>query len=98
MFKAIIFDMDGTLVNSELLFAQALVTTLEAYHIPLTVDDAVSMCYGRARLGIIEELCATYTERQLQAETLSAEIDVEFTALKSNEEIAIVSSLALFHR
>src|SRR6202007_3062263 len=46
---AVIFDCDGVLVDSELIFARVLAECLIAVDFPTTIDEAITLGFGRTR-------------------------------------------------
>jgi HAD superfamily hydrolase (TIGR01509 family) len=52
--ELIIFDCDGVLVDSELIFARILAECLTAVDFPTTVDEAVTLGFGKNRTTLSE--------------------------------------------
>lgn len=53
MLKAILFDLDGTLINSFPMYTRAYDLTLQTYGLKLTDPEVYKLCYGRTE----EEIC-----------------------------------------
>ena len=54
--KAFIFDMDGTLADTEMIYAAALMNTFEKKSVPISIKQAVSLVYGRSWQSIYLDL------------------------------------------
>jgi beta-phosphoglucomutase-like phosphatase (HAD superfamily) len=61
----VIFDCDGVLVDSELIFARLLAERLTAVDFPTTIDEAITLGFGKNRTSLLrsqlssEERCPT---------------------------------------
>lgn len=65
-FPAHIFDMDGTLINSEPLHLKALIRVLSELEIPLQKDEheLASFCVGKSDEDVFIELSPTWSKQQ----------------------------------
>lgn len=88
--KAILFDMDGTLVDTESTYVEAVHLCLKKYHITIDHQKLLKIVYGRSRKMISNDLCKQFT--QLNQLEFEKEIDVNFEELIQNNDITIESS------
>ncbi len=95
MIQAIIFDLDGTLVDSELLFVRALQETLATHAQQLSDEQLVQIVYGRSRENIIREIKAIFPDLALSNAALSLAIDEIYDALLETEQVLIDASVQL---
>jgi HAD superfamily hydrolase (TIGR01509 family) len=76
----VIFDCDGVLVDSELIFGRVLGECLIAADFPTTVDEAMILGFGKNRLTLTAEV-ETRFGRSLPGgffETMRAQVDIAF--------------------
>ncbi len=78
--SCILFDCDGTLVDSEILCCEAYVIVFGRYGIPLTLEQAVREFKGIKLYEIIDRMRTEHGLRQ-QVETLEAEYRAEVARL-----------------
>jgi HAD superfamily hydrolase (TIGR01509 family) len=60
MSDIVIFDCDGVLVDSELIFARVLAECLSGLDFPATLDEAIALGFGRNRLTLAAAIEARY--------------------------------------
>jgi HAD superfamily hydrolase (TIGR01509 family) len=60
MSDIVIFDCDGVLVDSELIFARVLAECLSGLDFPVTLDEAIALGFGRNRLTLAAAIEARY--------------------------------------
>lgn len=89
----VIFDCDGVLIDSEIIFGRVLGECLAAADFPITMAEAMMLGFGRNRLTLTAEI-ETRFERALPAgffETFRAHVDIAFedelTAIPGIEEL-----------
>ncbi|MBD2784491.1 hexitol phosphatase HxpB [Xenorhabdus sp. DI] len=64
MMKAVIFDMDGVLIDSEPLWKKSGMLILNHYGVPITYDEMLSMI-GIPVSGMIDRACQLYNKNDL---------------------------------
>jgi len=85
--RAYIFDFDGTLLDSEPLWAEALNLALREQDIELTAQELVTLVYGRSRADIITDLVRDYPRLGNLVEHLEERIDHHLEALEKGADI-----------
>ena len=60
MSDLVIFDCDGVLVDSELIFARVLAECLSGLDFPATLDEAIALGFGRNRITLAEAITTRY--------------------------------------
>jgi len=59
-FDLVIFDCDGVLVDSELIFARVLAECLIAVDFPTTIDEAITLGFGKNRATLSAAVAARF--------------------------------------
>ncbi|PCJ59721.1 MAG: hypothetical protein COA79_09965 [Planctomycetota bacterium] len=95
MIEAVFFDMDGTLIDTEILYAKALKVTLEEKGINLSLDEVIAIVYGRSWVGVFETVEKKFPARFHNAEELEVKTTLIFNKLIENDDFIIQSSLNL---
>lgn len=93
--KAFFFDLDGTLVDSEPIWASALGVSLDEIDCHLEARDLDELVYGRSWLDIHADLSRRFPRLCGDRVRLEARIDRHFYTLKSGGGFALESSRAL---
>jgi len=96
--RAYIFDFDGTLVDSEPLWAEALDRALREQGIELVRREIETLVYGRSRVNIIQDLVRDYPQLGDILDHLQERIDQHLDELHKNADIRIHSSIDLLRR
>ncbi len=84
----VIFDMDGTIVNTEPLHAKAAVIVLKSLGIDIDLESCLDQYYGMTDTAVLKMACPTLSEREIEnAITLKNKhlIDI-FKSLKEEEK------------
>ncbi len=79
--KTILFDMDGTLVNTEPLHAKAAVTVLKELGIEIDLLSCLEKYYGMTDTSVLKMECPHFTDQE-----------IESTILKKNQRL-----IEIFH-
>lgn len=91
--KAFLFDLDGTLVDSEPMWADALRSALEDIDCHLGKEDTDELVYGHSWLDIHSDLCRLFPGQCDDRANIEAKIDSHFSALKQAGDVSLPSSL-----
>ena len=73
--KAIIFDLDGTLIDSEHLFVEVLQNHLAKQGYKLSAKELCDICWGRSWQGIYQELLKRQKTSYIHVEAMTTEVD-----------------------
>ncbi len=98
MIKAFLFDLDGTLMDSEILWVESLQRALTERGASITDDQALQLVYGRGWGDIRAEIYETYPEAARGTESLEDHINRRFEELRTTRDIRIHSSIDLLIR
>ncbi len=93
--KAFLFDLDGTLVDSEPMWARALRTSLDELRCRLGEHEVDELVYGRSWLDIHADLVRMFPDACSDRTGLEATIERHFNALKTDTSFTLESSVAL---
>ena len=96
--KAFLFDLDGTLVDTERLWVQAAEEVLREAGHPLTHDEALALVYGRAWGDIRVDMLERWPDVFPSGEEAERLLGVAFDRLKAECDVRIPSSIALLRR
>ena len=85
---AILFDMDGTLVNTEPLHAQAAVIVLKDMGIKVDLLSCIDQFYGMTDHVVLKTVCPTLTDKEIDKaiEQKNFELIKLFKALPENQK------------
>ena len=96
--RAFLFDLDGTLVDTERLWVAAAEAVLRDAGHPITREQAVALIYGRGWHEVRAELLRDYPDAFPTAEGPERLMGAAFERLKGATDIRIPSSIALLRR
>jgi len=96
--QACFFDLDGTLVDSEPMWAGALRSSLIELDCFLSREEVDELVYGRSWLDIHADLCRLFPAHCADRIALEERISHHFQELKRSEDCSLPSSLALLVR
>ena len=96
--KAFLFDLDGTLVDTEPLWCTALRSSLDEMDCHLGAEETDELVYGRSWLDIYADLLQRFPTECADRIPLETRIDHHFGRLKQAGDFALPSSLALLIR
>ncbi len=95
MIDAYIFDMDGTLLDSEILWVESVGKCLEDFGIRLSREEAIEIVYGISWCDIYPELRGRFPGFGLGYEQFVSAVDGIFAKLQHTRDIRIHSSIEL---
>jgi beta-phosphoglucomutase-like phosphatase (HAD superfamily) len=98
MIRAFLFDLDGTLLDSEILWVEATQRALAERGCAITHEEAMRLVYGRAWGDIRGEMYTTYAEALRDGEPIELQTDRIFKELQTKRDIRIPSSIDLLVR
>lgn len=98
MIQAIIFDLDGTLIDSELLWCKAMKQLVVSRGLEMTDSYATELVVGRAWSDIVVRLCSDYPSIQGDNEAIEQESLTHYHALRGTTDIRIASSIRLLEQ
>jgi HAD superfamily hydrolase (TIGR01509 family) len=98
MQRAFLFDMDGTLIDTEPLWVEAVETVIHALGFPITRAEAGRLVYGRSWHDIYRELVARWPDFPLPIQVMQNRLTPIFLALRGQRDVRIQSSIALLRR
>lgn len=86
--RAVLFDMDGTLVNTEPLHAKAAVRVLESMGITIDLVSTIDQFYGMTDYVVLKTVCPQLTDEEVTAaiEEKNRHLVEIFRALHPNEK------------
>jgi len=65
--SAVLFDMDGTLVNTEPLHARAAVMVLDSMGIKIDLESTIDQFYGMTDQVVLKTVCPHLTDKEIDA-------------------------------
>jgi len=98
MIQAFIFDLDGTLVDSEVLWCKAMERLLASRGLPVTESYCCDLVFGRAWSDIVMRLHADYPSIREDDEALERESFRHYEVLRTAVDIRIPSSIKLLRQ
>ena len=98
MNRAFLFDMDGTLIDTEPLWVEAVVTVLAELGFPLPLPEANRLVYGRSWHDIYREIAARWPGFPLPIQAMQERLTPLFLSLRDQRDIRIHSSIALLRK
>ncbi len=98
MIEAYFFDLDGTLVDTEILWVEALEALAGEHEYPLPADQALEMVYGLAWPEVYQRFKATYPNIPWDVDEMGALLAQHFLRLRDSRDICIESSIALLRK
>ncbi len=96
--RAAIFDFDGTLVDSEILWVEAIEGALRQRGVPITRQAAVRLVYGHAWPDIFRQIEKDYPGAYPSRQAMEAVTVPRFQELSRRRDIRIVPSIELLRR
>ena len=98
MINGFIFDLDGTLLDTEMLWVEATAVLLKEKKLPLPFSDVMTVVYGRGWHDIYEELCRRIPALDTDIDVMEKALSVRMNALRENTDSRITSSIDLLKK
>ena len=98
MIEAYFFDLDGTLVDTEILWVEAMELLAKDHGYSLSRDMALHMVYGISWPGVYERLREQFPELHWTMDEMGAMIGPYFYRLRDTRDVRIHGSIDLLKR
>lgn len=98
MIKAYLFDMDGTLLDTEVLWLESVQLYLVEKDVTLDHEELMNLVYGISWADIYKDIRARYAHLTQSQEEMSQDITSHFFRLREERDIRIQSSVDLLKR
>jgi len=98
MMRAYIFDLDGTLVDSEVIWTDAIAGYLRGKDIEFSSQEAAQLVYGRSWRDIHGDIIRMYPELKMPIEEMEAAVYTYYESIASQRDIRISTSVELLKR
>ena len=89
MIRAFIFDLDGTLIDSEILWVEAVAEFLRKRRLELPEEETLRLVYGRSNRDIFADLTQRFPELELDIEGLNDALRPLFLRLRDSRDVRI---------
>ncbi|MBN2711844.1 MAG: HAD family phosphatase [Planctomycetes bacterium] len=96
--KAFLFDLDGTLVDTERLWVMATEEVMKSYGAEFSYEDSARLVYGRAWSDIYVDLKKGWGNLIPQMDIMDEALHPVLKRLKSETDITIASSIGAFRK
>lgn len=96
--EAFIFDLDGTLMDSEVLYVEASKKALELRGVTISRQESVDLVYGKGWSVIWDEVTSRFPDAYKASEEMEEVIRELFLELRSRQDIRIPGSVAQLRR
>jgi HAD superfamily hydrolase (TIGR01509 family) len=94
-FQAFIFDLDGTLLDTEVLWVEATEAFLAARGLNLPHEDALHIVYGKAWSSVYRDLVARFPELDMSMPAMEAALRPFLLERRERTDVRIAGSIAL---
>ena len=98
MIRALLFDLDGTLLDTEVLWVRAMCAYLADQGLALTPDEATALVYGHSWHDIYTALAAREPRLAMGEMRMGAALHPYFERLRASTDPRIPGSVALLQR
>jgi HAD superfamily hydrolase (TIGR01509 family) len=98
MIRAFLFDLDGTLLDTEVLWVRATRTYLQAKGVACTPEQATALVYGRSWNDVYASIVRQHPVLDIGKERMGVELRGFFHRLRDETDVRIVSSVELLMR
>ena len=98
MIQAFIFDLDGTLLDTEVLWVEALYQVAQEKNLDCTYDQALEIVYGKSWTGVFAQLHQRYPDTFVEINASDELLRLYFRQLKKSREVRIFGSIELLKR
>lgn len=98
MLEAVFFDLDGTLLDTERLYVEAVATLMARYGHPLPAEESLAIVYGRSWRDVYADLRARFPDAIPAIQRLEQELRDELERMKASRDLRISGSIDLLRR
>ncbi len=98
MIRAFLFDLDGTLLDTEILWVRAMRAYLADQGLALTLEEATALVYGHSWHDIYTQLAAREPRLAIGERVMGAALRAYFLRLRASTDVRIPSSVSLLQR
>ncbi len=95
MIKAYIFDMDGTLMDSDILWVKATKKYLDENNCNITEDEAMEIVYGKSWRSVHSTIITRFPKLDISIDKMDKSIYPKFLELRDKGDIRIIDSVNL---
>lgn len=96
--RAFIFDMDGTLIDSERVWIEAIHDALRARGVPVAFAEVERLEYGRSWQDIYTDVKARWPDAYADRQAMEAVTEKRYNEITAARDIRIPGSIALLRR
>ena len=98
MVRAYIFDLDGTLIDSEIIWVEAVGAYMKENAGDFSADEASALVYGRSWRDIHADIVRRYPQLEMEIHEMEARISPFYQAIADSKDIRIPNSIALLEK
>jgi len=98
MIRAFFFDLDGTLLDTEILWVQAARAFLQAHGVAYTQTEATELIYGHSWRDVYAEMTRRFPQLAIGMDRAGAEMRVFLQRLRAETDVRITGSVELLVR
>lgn len=98
MIQAFFFDLDGTLVDTEILWVEAVASLANEHGYDLSYEQSLEMVYGVSWPEIYDRFQKLYSSLPWNLDEMGALLAPHFLKLRNNRDVRIQSSIALLRQ
>ena len=98
MIRAFFFDLDGTLLDTEILWVQATRAYLRDRGVAYSTEESTALVYGRSWRDVYADLAERHPQLDRGGELVGAELRVYLQRLRAVTDVRIASSIDLLVR
>ncbi len=95
MIKAYIFDLDGTLMDSDILWVKATKKYLDDNNCNVTEDETMDIVYGKSWRSVYENIAKRFPKLNISIDEMDRAIYPIFLELRDKGDIRIIESINL---
>lgn len=96
--RAFIFDLDGTLIDSEIIWTDAIERYLRRNKVKVSAQEAAKLVHGRSWHDIHSDIIRMWPELDIPIEEMESAVYPYYKRLSSHRDIRIFSSIELLKR